>query len=224
MNNKKKWMFGAHKTSNKPVSNMGIELMLNNCYIEGKKAMYRDYDGEYDIRDLIRAIGETLSIHINSTSPEELDFMLYDWLEDDIESRRGILAMIYNLLWTKAELYENLKRYEDAEARGEIGRVPRWIPVTERLPEPEQPVLVVYVYGNKPCVTKAIYEDGSILSDDSFLVWSEIWEYGNYDEETDSYFIPRGWWEYGDFAEFDSEIDYPITHWMPIPEAPEVEG
>lgn len=99
----------------------------------------------------------------------------------------------------------------------------RWIPVKERMPKAEQPVLVVYMFGDKPMVTKAIYEDGTILSDDSFLNWSEIWEYGNYDEESDSYFIPRGWWEYGDFAEFNNGINYPITHWMPLPEPPEEE-
>lgn len=101
--------------------------------------------------------------------------------------------------------------------------VPRWIPVTERMPKAEKPVLVMYTFGNTPKVTKAIYEDGTVLSDDSFLNWTEIWEYGNYDEESDSYFIPCGWWEYGDFAEFNNVIDYPVTHWMPLPEPPEVE-
>ena len=194
MNNKKKWMFGAHKTSNKPVSNMGIELMLNNCYVEGEKAMYRDYDGEYDIRDLIRAIGETLSIHINSTSLEELDFMLCDWLEEDIESRRGILAMIYNLLWTKAELYESLKRYEDAEARGEIGRVPRWIPVTERLPKDDEMVLAV-VDAKTDMITFVR------------AVEPAVW-------------CPEEGWILDSFPEAQVER---VTHWMPIPEAPEVE-
>lgn len=100
--------------------------------------------------------------------------------------------------------------------------VPQWISVTERMPKAEKPVLVMYTFGNTPKVTKAIYEDGTVLSDDSFLNWTEIWEYGNYDEESDSYFIPCGWWECGDFAEFNSEINHPVTHWMPLPEPPEV--
>ncbi len=223
MDNENKWLFGGRMTSNNPEESMkNNEWMLNNCYAEAGKAMYRDHDGEYDIRHLITEIGKTLSIHINATSPDALDFMLFDWLEDGIESRHGVLAMLYNLLWSKAELYEHLRKYEDAEERGEIGRVPRWIPVTpETMPKPEQPVLVAYMFGNRRMVTKAIYEDGTILSDDSFMTWPEIWECGNYDEESDLYFVPRGWWEYGDFAEYNNAIDHPITHWMPLPEPPE---
>lgn len=128
------------------------------------------------------------------------------WLHDDTCAGRPVRAV----------LVEDIEKAEAVE-------VPRWIPVTERLPKAEQPVLVVYMFGNKPMVTKAIYEDGTILSDDSFLNWPEIWEYGNYDEESESYFIPRGWWEYGDFAEFNNGINCPITHWMPLPEPAEVE-
>lgn len=149
MDNKTKWLFGGRMTSGNPKEAMeNNEWMLNNCYAEGGKAMYRDHDGEYDIRHLIVEIAKTLSIHINATSPDALDFMLFDWLEDGIESRYGILALLYNLLWSKAELYEKLKRYEDAEERGEIGRVPRWIPVTEKMPGPDELVLA-YCPGKK---------------------------------------------------------------------------
>lgn len=222
MDNKSKWLFGPRKTTNKPTTEMcSYELMLNNCYVDNQNAMYRDFDESRDIRSLIRDIAKSMRVYLTD-DPELLDTALFEYLEDELDTTCGVLGLLYSLLWSKAELYEKLKQYEDAEERGEIGRVPRWIPVTERLPETEQPVLVVYVLGNTPCVTKAIYEDGSILSDDSFLTWSEIWGYGNYDEESDSYFIPCGWWEYGDFAEFNNAIDYPITHWIPLPEPPEV--
>ena len=116
MNNENKWLFGPRNTTNKPTHEMdGTELALNNCFVKNENATYRDYDGEYDARHLIKAIAETLSIHITATSPESFDFMLCDWLEEGTESRTGIVAMLYELMWSKAELYEKLKQYEDAE-------------------------------------------------------------------------------------------------------------
>ncbi len=190
MDNEKKWIFGGRMTSNDPEESMkNNEWMLNNCYAESGKAMYRDHDGEYDIRDLIKEIGKTLSIHINATSPDTLDLMLFDWLEDGIESRQGVLAMLYNLLWSKAELYEHLRKYEDAEERGETGRVPRWIPVTERMPE--HMTEVITYDGTHNIVSTHVYDSEGFRA------------------------VRRadGTWAH----------DCCITHWMPMPEPPEVE-
>lgn len=204
MENKSKWLFGGRMTSGNPKEAMeNNEWMLNNCYAEGGKAMYRDHDGEYDIRHLIVEIVKTLSIHINATSPDALDFMLFDWLEDGIESRSGILALLYNLLWSKAELYESLKRYEDAEERGEIGPVPRWIPVTERMPEKAGDYLCVCNDGEngEPYVVIIQYND-------------EREAFGHEVNVYDSYTLG--------FVDTDFE-EWPVTHWMPLPALPEVE-
>lgn len=195
MDNEKKWMFGLRRTSNKPVSEMkSYELALNNCYAKDGNAIYRDYDGEHDIRHLIAKISETLGIHLNTTDPVSLDWLMHSWLEEDeTDGRCGIIAMLYALMWSKAELYEHLRKYEDAEERGEIGRVPRWIPVTERMPEEWTKVLVF-----ARCHPDA----------DGFV-------------QTSVYIgIPGKWRVTWNHTLLDDNV---VTHWMPLPEPPEVE-
>lgn len=106
-------------------------------------------------------------------------------------------------------------------------KVPRWIPVTERLPKPETEVLAVCNRNGYIFVVPAIYEDGKILTQDSMWHWNEIHEYGLYNEETDDYFIPESWWENRQFTPddvYNNPVDCAVTHWMPLPEvAKEVE-
>lgn len=72
---------------------------------------------------------------------------------------------------------------------------PRWIPVTERLPEPETTVLVVYI----GCNTKKPHADMTAMC------------YGDY------------WcWADGDIP--GERCRVPITHWMPLPEPPKEEA
>lgn len=73
-----------------------------------------------------------------------------------------------------------------------------WIPVSERLPKPEEEVLVTAVrrYKNMECeyiIAPAIYEDGTVLEWDSTWSWEDI--DGEWDEENDCQIIPEGWWE-----------------------------
>lgn len=73
----------------------------------------------------------------------------------------------------------------------------RWIPVEERLPENGVPVLINY-----------IASDGGKYNPDGTAVWTD---YGCF------------WWE-GSLEDCDTEVAVPITHWMPLPEPPEVEN
>ena len=68
----------------------------------------------------------------------------------------------------------------------------RWIPVTERMPEPETGVLAVCNRNGYIFVIPAIYEDGKLLTQESAWNWSDIYCYGLYDEEADDYYIPEG--------------------------------
>ena len=75
------------------------------------------------------------------------------------------------------------------------GQLPRWIPVTERLPE----------YGVRVLATD-MYEE-----DDCIGIWTRK-EYPD-DPEDGCWIDDRGWWH-----AFDD-----VTHWMPLPDRPEVE-
>lgn len=100
----------------------------------------------------------------------------------------------------------------------------RRIPVAERLPKPETDVLAVCNRNGYTFVIPAIYEDGKKLTRDSAWNWSDIYCYGLYDEEADDYYIPEGWWENRKFNPddvYNNPVDCEVTHWMPLPEAPE---
>ena len=91
-----------------------------------------------------------------------------------------------------AELIEQqAARIAELEAK-----VPRWIPVTERLPENGVPVLVNYIGNNY-----------GKYHPDAIAVWTD---YGCF------------WWE-GSLEDCYAEVAMPITHWMPLPGWPEEE-
>ena len=74
------------------------------------------------------------------------------------------------------------------------GRLPRWIPVEERLPE----------YGVRVLATD-MYE-----GDD----YTGIWTREEYKDDADGcWYDDHGWWHASD----------DVTHWMPLPKAPEAE-
>lgn len=88
-------------------------------------------------------------------------------------------------------------------------------------PKVEEDVLILFEtacggYG----ITTAHYEDGTVLSEKSAFYWEEIFEWGTYDEESDDYFIPKGWWEYRYFNPdevYNNRVDSPVVGWMPLP-------
>ena len=128
-----------------------------------------------------------------------------------------------NLLAKAAEAIERLTA-ENAALRE---KVPQWISVEDRLPEPETDVLIVCNRNGYVFVTPAIYEDGKMLTQESAWNWSDIYGYGLYSEEDDDYYIPEGWWENRQFNPddvYNNPVDCTVTHWMPLPEAPEEGG
>ena len=112
----------------------------------------------------------------------------------------------------------------DQKEIAELREKQRWIPVSERLPEPETDVLAVCNRNGYIFVIPAIYEDGKMLTQDSAWNWNDIYCYGLYDEKADDYYIPEGWWENRQFNPddvYNNPVDCAVTHWMPLPEAPE---
>ena len=127
------------------------------------------------------------------------------------------------LLATSADIIERLTA-ENAALRE---KVPQWISVEDRLPEPETDVLIVCNRNGYVFVTPAIYEDGKMLTQESAWNWSDIYGYGLYSEEDDDYYIPEGWWENRQFNPddvYNNPVDCTVTHWMPLPKAPEEGG
>lgn len=103
------------------------------------------------------------------------------------------------------------------------GVMPKWISVEDKLPENEMEVLVVCVRNGFRFVCPVIYEDGTVLAQDSIWNWYELDNYGTYSEENDDYFVPEGWWENRQFTPddvYNNPVDCAVTHWMPLPEPP----
>jgi hypothetical protein len=105
------------------------------------------------------------------------------------------------------------------QARAEQA-APAWIPVSERLPDPGVPVLVFvpHAYGDSSGSRRlrAQYAAEKTLeqSDDSI-------ESGIYDSATDTYWCEPGWYETNEYEGVHWRIQGDVTHWMPLPAAPQ---
>lgn len=103
---------------------------------------------------------------------------------------------------------EFLDQFEDAEERGEIGRVLQWIPVTERMPEDDYlpldkavqiKVLVCNINTGKRSIRTLSRQRVQVLTkENGELRWIWRWEWSKNVRDAD------------------------ITHWSPPPELPEV--
>lgn len=121
----------------------------------------------------------------------------------------------------------NVGQIEEALRAVPAVSVPQWISVKDRLPEVETEVLVACDRNGYRFVCPAIYEDGTVLTQDSIWNWYELENYGTYSEENDDYFVPQGWWENRQFTPddiYNNPVDCAVTHWMPLPEPPKGEN
>ena len=103
-------------TTNKSVSDMNmVELAHNSCFAKNGEVYYRDYEHERSARDLARDLSQKfadIDMPLNDDEFEEemLDFLQYDACSSPI----GFVALFYRNLCAMADLYETLKKYEDA--------------------------------------------------------------------------------------------------------------
>jgi hypothetical protein len=94
-----------------------------------------------------------------------------------------------------------------------------WVPVTERMPdnETEVDVTVERRYDDKihTFTCRAVYEDGTMWSDDSMFCWDNF-DNMEYDEEKDDYLVPEGWFESVSYLEESHIIDDFVIAWKPV--------
>lgn len=124
----------------------------------------------------------------------------------------------------------HIMRPEDKCLETELMKIPAadvapvgWISVKDKLPEPEIEVLAVCVRNGYRFICPVIFEDGTMLTQNSMWNWYELENYETYSEENDDYFIPEGWWENRQFTPddiYNNPVDCKVTHWMPLPEPP----
>lgn len=143
-------------TIDKPVCKMSmIELAHNSCYIKDGKARFRDFENDFDARELTRKILEDLAddAFIDNTE-ETFDNVITDYLQYGISELIGLIAVFYRNLWAMADLRERLKKYEDLEEQGKL--IKEWTP-SEEPPASGKYVLLSFENFSNPLVGR--YEE-----------------------------------------------------------------
>lgn len=84
------------------------------------------------------------------------------------------------------------------------------------LPPNEHEVEIAFEAYGKHITTRAIYEDGTMHSEDSIYCYTELDEWCEYCEEADDYIIPLGWIEVTKFAEYMGFVDRKVVAWKEI--------
>lgn len=109
-------------TSDRPASEMSMtELAYNSCYIKDGKARVRDFENDFDARELTRKILEDLADDaFIDNSDETFDEVIIDYLQYGTSELVGLIALFYRNLWAMADLREKLKEYEDLEEQGKM--------------------------------------------------------------------------------------------------------
>ena len=133
-------------------------------------------------------------------------------------------SCIETLMKQAADAIEELSRDLDSMNEANIalyGALPKWIPVTERLPESGVHVLLACkTWGGNKYVCDGFHTE-------KFSQPTEFYEDidADYSEETDEYYFPEGWWEviknWDDYS--CVAIEDTVTHWMPLPQPPKEE-
>lgn len=99
----------------------------------------------------------------------------------------------------------------------ELEAAQRWVSIEERLPESGVPVIAaVRNSHDKLRRIRAQYAAPKTLEvGDEAAV-----DFGEYDEESDTYYCPQGWYETNEYEETHWAVDGRVTHWMPLPVSP----
>ena len=132
----------------------------------------------------------------------------------DFISRESVLQILSgkSAPW---DAYQKVKSLPAADVR------PRWIPVSERLPEAGVHVLLACKCGSGSYVCDGFHTEKYSTPT---LFYEDI--DADYNEDTDEYYFPEGWWEviknWDDYS--CVAIEDKVTHWQTLPEPPKEES
>lgn len=99
----------------------------------------------------------------------------------------------------------------------------QWISVDKDLPPSQKRVFCHYKNeNNKSRIVKAMYlPPFTVQAQDFYEDWEDV--ENDYSEAEDTYYVKSGWFEVVDNWEYAScLINAMVTHWQPLPKAPEV--
>ena len=100
------------------------EMLLSNCFVEGKETYYIDYEKKYTCDEFVRMLWKAYvepeelyseEVNIDLLTSEELAEFMYENLQFGYKDIVGLIAWIYMSIWTKAELYEKYRRETEDE-------------------------------------------------------------------------------------------------------------
>lgn len=97
--------------------------------------------------------------------------------------------------------------------------MPKWIRCEDEMPKSGVPIIAfipAFGGGTKSRRIRAQY------AADKTLEQSVDADGGVYDEATDTYYCEEGWYETNEYEEVHWAVSNKVTHWMPLPEIPEV--
>jgi hypothetical protein len=102
-----------------------------------------------------------------------------------------------------------------AAQSGSGSGVPAWINVADQMPGPG--VTVLFGYRNGYGKWRTLRGHYSPLH----TIEANDWDYGTPDETENGSFEPEGWWEVPVESETQNYVTDEVTHWMPLPAAPQ---
>ena len=99
-----------------------------------------------------------------------------------------------------------------------------WISINEDQPKPKQRVYVVceipkYSGGVFRFQTMAEYIPYMTVKESDYMA-EEFQGEGDYNEERDEYYTPKGFYEWQSEPEMNWKVSAKLTHWMPLMELP----
>jgi Protein of unknown function (DUF551) len=92
---------------------------------------------------------------------------------------------------------------------------PRWVPVSERMPEPGAAVFVA----RGKAVMRAVHVPHMAFCEATHGYFEPDGA-AYYDAATDETYWPEGWYEWNEHEDTHWRVDREPTHWMPMPEPP----